>query len=67
MRLASSAFSDYNAGLRANAASGLALADDESSLALLDAGDAQLNRATRIVLTIQTKRLPSLNAKYGVR
>jgi len=67
MRLASSAFSDYNAGLRANAASGLALADDESSLALLDAGDAKLNRAARIFLTIQTKRLPALDAKYGIR
>jgi hypothetical protein len=67
MRLASSAFSDYNAGLRANAASGLVLSNDESSLALLDAGDAKLNRATRIVLTIQTKRLPALDAKYGIR
>jgi hypothetical protein len=60
------AFADYVAALRANLASGLPMNKDEGSLALLDSGDAKLNRSIALVRSLR-KRLISLDKKYGLR
>jgi hypothetical protein len=63
--LAASAFADYGAGLRANAASGIALSSDKGALALLDKGDSELNRSTALVKRFG-KRLIALDSRYSV-
>jgi hypothetical protein len=60
------AFADYVAALRANLAFGLPMNKDEESVALLDAGDAKLNRAIALVRSLG-KRLILLDKKYGLR
>jgi hypothetical protein len=44
MSLAASAYADYTAGLKANAASGSPMRKDKGALALLSGGDAKRNR-----------------------
>jgi hypothetical protein len=65
LSLTASGYSDYVAGLKANLASGIPLNKDKGALALLDSGDAKLNRAQRIVRALAAQAA-ALDKQYGV-
>lgn len=64
--LAASAYADYVAGLKANAASGLPFPSDRPARALLDRGDAKLQRAARVLRAFQSD-LVALDSEYSIR
>lgn len=59
------AYDLYLIGLRRNARSGIPLSRDKESLAFLDEGDAQLNKAVRLSRQFR-ERFSYLDAKYGI-
>jgi hypothetical protein len=65
LSLTASGYSDYVAGLKANLASGIPLNKDKGALALLDSGDAKLNRAQRIVRAFAAQAA-ALDRQYGI-
>lgn len=63
--LAADAFTDYVAGLRANAQRGIALSEDEAALAVLDKGDVRLNRAGGQFESVG-RRIIELDEEYSI-
>lgn len=64
--LAASAYADYVAGLKANAASGLPFSRDSAARALLDRGDAKFGRAVKALRAFQND-LVTLDSEYSIR
>jgi hypothetical protein len=65
MSLAASAYADYAAGLKTNAASGSPIGKDKGARALLSSGDAKRNRVGTLLQQL-ARRLSALDRKYGI-
>jgi hypothetical protein len=55
---------DHVAALKANLASGIPMRSDKGALALLNSGDAELNRSVAL-LRLFVKQVAGLDKKYG--